>query len=205
MRVILFKSVDNLGSAGDVVDVKRGYYRNYLGPRGFAREASKSNLALMESQRKKIDEMVRRERAAAGQAAEALEGVELEFELRANDKGQLFGSVTSMDIGKALAARSLDIDRRKIEMPEVIKTLGSFPVRIRLYPGVFAEITITVKRLLTPEEIEAMKAEEERREQEKAAAAEAAQESAGDTEAELDDPVTPEEEAGPEAAASESE
>jgi len=163
MRVILFKSVDNLGSAGDVVDVKRGYYRNYLGPRGFAREASKSNLALVESQRKKIDDMVRREKAAAGQAAEALKGIELDFELRANDKGQLFGSVTSMDIAKALLEKGSQIDRRKIEMPENIKSLGTYPVKIRLYPEVFAVISIHVKRLLTPEEEENMRAEEERR------------------------------------------
>ncbi len=170
MRIVLFKSVDNLGSAGDVVDVKRGYYRNFLGPRGFAREATRANLALMESQKNKIQAMVQRERLAAGEAAEALQGVVLEFELRSNDKGQLFGSVTSMDIAKSLADKGLAIDRRKIEMPEAIKLLGTYPVRIRLYPEVFAEISITVKRLLTPEEIEHMKAEEERRERERAIA-----------------------------------
>lgn len=174
MKIILFRSVDNLGSAGDVVDVKRGYFRNYLGPRGYARLADKSSLALMESRRKKVDAMVRRERAAAGDMAAALNGIELAFELRANDRGQLFGSITTIDIAKALAEQGHEIDRKKIELPEHIKTLGRFPVRLRLYPEVYADIHVTVKRLLRPEEIEAMQEEEERKKREEERAREAA-------------------------------
>ncbi len=171
MKVILFRSVDNLGSAGEVVEVKRGYYRNYLGPRGYAKEATKANLALMESRRKKIDAMVARERAAAATSAEALTGVEVKFQLRANDRGQLFGSINTIDIAKALAELGHQVDRRKIELSEHIKSLGTFPVRVRLYPEVYGEISVTVERLLRPEEIELMREQEEKDAQRAAAKA----------------------------------
>jgi large subunit ribosomal protein L9 len=163
MKIVLFRSVDNLGAAGETVDVKRGYFRNYLGPRGFAAPATRANLALVESQRRKIEAMVARERSAATDAAKGLEGVALAFELRANERGQLFGSVGTIDIAKALAAKGHDVDRRKIELPEIIKTLGTFPVRIRLYPEVYASISVTVERLLSIAEREAIEEETARR------------------------------------------
>lgn len=176
MRVILFQSVDNLGAAGEVVNVKPGYFRNYLGPRGYARQATKANLALIESQRKKIEAMVAREREAAKAAAGDLNGVHLVFELRANDKGQLFGSVTTQEIARLLAEKGYTVDRRKIELSDPIKSVGENAVRIRLYPEVYAEITVEVKRFLRPEEIEAI----EEMERKKAEALEAA--AAGDSE-----------------------
>lgn len=155
MKVVLFKSVDNLGSAGEVVDVKRGYFRNYLGPRGYAKLATSGNLTLVESQRKKIEAMVQRERTEAQVAAQDLTGVSVTFQLRANDRGQLFGSVTTQDIAKALDEKGFKVDRRKIELSEHIKALGDYPVKIRLYPEVYAEIGVTVERLLRPDEVEA--------------------------------------------------
>jgi len=178
MRIILFKSVDNLGSAGDVVEVKKGYFRNFLGPRGFAKEANRQNLALMESRRKKIEAMVERERIAAGRSAEEINGTELEFELRSNDRGQLFGSVTTTDIAKALADKGFKVDRRKIELSEHIKSLGSYEVRVRLYPEVYAELKVHVKRLLTAEEAQMFAEEEERKAEEEARRAEEADEAA---------------------------
>jgi len=160
MKVVLFRSVDNLGSAGEVVDVRPGYFRNYLGPRGYAKEASKANLAEMESRRKKIEAIVARERAEAQDSAGSLNGIALAFELRANDRGQLFGSVSTADIAKALADKGHTVDRRKIELAEVIKSLGTFDVRVRLYPGVYAGLKVTVTRLLRPEEIEEMQEQE---------------------------------------------
>ncbi|MDK2971719.1 MAG: large subunit ribosomal protein [Candidatus Sumerlaeota bacterium] len=206
MKVILFRSVDGLGSAGQVVDVKRGYHRNYLAPRGYAREASRANLALMESRRKKIEAMVARERAVAAESAGELTGIKLTFEMRANDKGQLFGSVTSQDIAKALAEKGLKVDRRKIELAEHIKSLGTFPFRIRLYPGVYADLEVIVERFLRPEEREAMEeaaaaaaeAETARAEKDAPEAAEAA---AGEASAE----EAPSEEAAAEEAPAEAE
>ncbi|MBI5154353.1 50S ribosomal protein L9 [Candidatus Poribacteria bacterium] len=186
MKVVLFRSVDNLGSAGDVVDVRRGYYRNFLGPRGYAKLASRANLALMESQRKKIALVVARERNDAQAAAQALAGASVKFELRANDKGQLFGSVTTSDIAKALAEQGHEIDRRKIELSEHIKAVGTFHVRIRLYPEVYGEVSVTVERLLRPEERQALEEEQARAE---AAAAQAAAGDSAEDAAEEQEPV----------------
>lgn len=171
MKIVLFRSVDNLGAAGEVVDVKPGYFRNYLGPRGYARAATNANLALMQSRRKKIEAMVIRERSEATAAAGVLTGIELKYQLRANEKGQLFGSITTTDVAKSLKDLGHEVDRRKIEMAEHVKTLGTYPVRIRLYPEVYAEVKVTVERLLRPEEIEAA-AEDAKRNAAKAAAQE---------------------------------
>lgn len=187
MKVILFRSVDNLGQAGEVVDVKPGYFRNFLGARGYAKEASRANLALMESRRKKIEILVAKERAEAeGQRAQ-IDGTELSFELRANDRGQLFGSISTTDIANALAAKGMEVDRRKIEISEPIKHLGEFHVRIRLYPEVYGDVKVTVNRQLRPEEREAIEAEEEARAQAaKAAAAKAEAAPAEDDQADAD-------------------
>jgi large subunit ribosomal protein L9 len=163
MKVILFRSVDNLGQAGEVVDVKPGYFRNFLGARGYAKEATRANLALMESRRKKIEAIVAKERTDAQSQKAKIDGTELSFELRANDRGQLFGSVTTADIAAALAAKGHDVDRRKIEISEQIKHLGKFHIRVRLYPEVYGDITVMVERQLRPEDREAMEAEEEQR------------------------------------------
>ncbi|MGF1574242.1 MAG: 50S ribosomal protein L9 [Sumerlaeia bacterium] len=176
MQVILFRSVDNLGSAGEIVEVKRGYYRNFLGPRGYAKIANKENIALIEGRRKKIEVMLAREREEASTIAEKLTGVELTFSMRANDKGQLFGSVTSMDIAQQLANEGHAVDRRKIELPENLKAVGTYPVRIRVYPEVYAEISVIVQKEVRPEELEDQRiaeeeaaAEQERRSAEDAA------------------------------------
>jgi len=163
MKVILFRSVDNLGQAGEVVDVKPGYFRNFLGARGYAKEATRANLALMESRRKKIEAIVVQERSEAQSQKAKIDGTELTFELRANDRGQLFGSVSTADVAAALAAKGLEVDRRKIEISEQIKHLGKFHIRVRLYPEVYGDITVTVERQLRPEDREAMEAEEEQR------------------------------------------
>lgn len=198
MRVILFRSVDNLGSAGETVEVKRGYFRNFLGPRGFAREHTPANLSLVESSRKKLEAMVAHERSEANKSAEELNGIELTYELRANDKGQLFGSVTPIDVAKDLGERGHQVDRRKIEFTEPIKTLGTYPVRIRLYPEVFAEISVKVERFLRPEEIEAIEEQRRRDEKAKAEAKAAVAEEGAEAEAEATEAAA-EQSAAPEA------
>jgi large subunit ribosomal protein L9 len=188
MKVILFRSVDNLGQAGEIVDVKPGYFRNFLGARGFAKEATRANLALMESRRKKI------ERAEAESQKAGIDGIELTFELRANDRGQLFGSVTTGDIAAALAAKGHQVDRRKIEIGEPIKHLGSFKIRIRLYPEVYGDVTVKVERALRPEEREALEAEEEARAAKAAADAAKAEAASESAEVEASEADTPREE-----------
>src|SRR5690606_10091699 len=194
MKVILFRSVDNLGQAGEIVDVKPGYFRNFLGARGFAKEATRANLALMESRRKKIEAQVAHERAEAESQKAGIDGIELAFELRANDRGQLFGSVTTGDIAAALAAKGHQVDRRKIEIGEPIKHLGSFKIRIRLYPEVYGDVTVKVERALRPEEREALEAEEEARAAKAAADAAKAEAASESAEVEASEADTPREE-----------
>lgn len=155
MQVVLLRSVDNLGTAGDTVEVRPGYYRNFLKPRGFADLATPAVLKLVESRRRKLAALVEREKAAASSARGSLDGVQIEFHLRASEKGQLFGSVTTNDIARELGKLGHNVDRRTIEIGEPIKSLGSHKVRVRLYTGIYAEVKIEVKRQLRPGEEDA--------------------------------------------------
>jgi large subunit ribosomal protein L9 len=145
MKVILMNDVKSLGSIGDVVDVADGYARNYLLPRGLAAEASKGSLALLEQQRRA---KARRDAAAVADA-EAL-GKQLEESVvtvaaRAGGNGRLFGAITNASVAEAIhAALGVDVDRHKIELPDNIKSLGNYPVQIRLGKNVVAKTTVKV-------------------------------------------------------------
>jgi len=144
MQVILRERMDHLGDAGEVVDVKPGYARNYLIPRGFAYEASDANIRRIDRERaqgvKRAEEQLVGARARAG----ALEGVSLTFNARAAQEGRLFGSITSADIADKLAEQGIEIDRRQIELEEPIKALGVFSVPVRLHADVRPEIKVWV-------------------------------------------------------------
>lgn len=152
MKIVLLKSVDKLGTAGETVNVRPGYYRNFLGPRGMAVLATEANIKLVESRRKVLEAIVVKERSEAETVRAGINGKEVKFQLRANDKGQLFGAVNSVMVGEELHKLGFDIDRRKIEIGEQIKTLGPHKVRLRLYPEIFAEISVVVERALLPGE-----------------------------------------------------
>lgn len=144
MQVILRDRIENLGEAGDVVDVKPGYGRNYLIPRGLAYEASAANVRRMEAERAA---QTRKEAETLGEArkqASAIEGVSLTFNARAGQEGKLFGSITSGDIADKLAEQGIAIDRRQIELDEPIKSLGVHSVPVRLHTQVRPEIKVWV-------------------------------------------------------------
>lgn len=144
MQVILRDRIENLGDAGDVVDVKPGYGRNYLIPRGLAYEASPANVRRMEAERAAQG---RKEAETLGEArtrASALEGVSLTFNARAGQEGKLFGSITNGDIADKLAEQGIQIDRRHIELDEPIKSLGVHSVPVRLHTQVRPEIKVWV-------------------------------------------------------------
>jgi large subunit ribosomal protein L9 len=144
MQVILRDRIENLGDAGDVVDVKPGYGRNYLIPRGLAYEASPANVRRMEAERAAQG---RKEAETLGEArtrASALEGVSLTFNARAGQEGKLFGSITNGDIADKLAEQGIQIDRRQIELDEPIKSLGVHSVPVRLHSQVRPEIKVWV-------------------------------------------------------------
>ncbi len=146
MRVILNDHVEHLGERGKVVDVKPGYARNYLLPKGLAYVDTPGNRKLFEQEQKRWEELDLKRRSAAEQVAASLEGVELLFERRASEKDVLFGSVTTHDIAAALAERGIEIDRRKIQLHSPIKELGSFEVPVAIHREITVSIPVHVVR-----------------------------------------------------------
>jgi large subunit ribosomal protein L9 len=145
MEVILKEDIDKLGHRGDVVKVADGYGRNYLLPRKLAIEATKANKNIIEQMKAAA---VRRSAAEKGEAeilAKQFDVVELEFSRKVGEKDHLFGSVTSADIAEALSAKGFNVDRRKIQLDEPIKSLGDFDVPIKLHRDVTARFKVSVK------------------------------------------------------------
>ena len=148
MKVILKEDMSNLGVAGDVVDVKAGYARNYLLPQGLAYTASAANVRRIEAERSQREEVSRREYLEARRRASQLEGKQLVFQARAGEEGKLFGSVTNADLADRLNEQGLDyeIDRRWIHLEEPIKALGDFTVPVRLHGDVTVDVDVRVER-----------------------------------------------------------
>ncbi|HEX7238677.1 MAG TPA: 50S ribosomal protein L9 [Longimicrobiaceae bacterium] len=144
MQVILRDRMENLGDAGEIVDVKPGYARNYLIPQGLAYAATASNIKQIEREKADRQEKEAATLGAARERAAKLEGVSLTFNARAGQEGKLFGSITSGDIAEKLAEQGHEVDRRSIELEEPIKALGVFTVPIRLHPQVHPEIKVWV-------------------------------------------------------------
>ncbi|GAC1396116.1 MAG: 50S ribosomal protein L9 [Vulcanimicrobiaceae bacterium] len=145
MKIILMSDVKSLGTTGTVLEVADGYARNFLLPRGLAAEASKGSLALLEQQRKA---KARRDAEAVANAealGKQLEGLQLTVPAKAGGNGKLFGAVTNGNVADAIhAALGVEIDRHKIEVPENIKSLGSYPIEIRLAKNITAKTTVKV-------------------------------------------------------------
>jgi large subunit ribosomal protein L9 len=148
MKVILKEDMSNLGVAGDVVDVKAGYARNYLLPQGFAYTASAANVRRIEAERSQREEVSRREYLEARRRASQLEGKQLVFQARAGEEGKLFGSVTNADVADRLNEQGLDfeIDRRWVHLEEPLKALGDFTVPVRIHSDVTVDVEVRVER-----------------------------------------------------------
>ena len=144
MEVILREDVPHLGSIGDIVKVRPGYARNYLLPRGLATVADKRNLRSLEHERRLVEERRRRAVSAADGVAKQLAAARIVISARAGEEGKLFGSVTNIDIERALAEQGLTVERRRIRLDEPIKTLGDRIVPVSLAAGVQSEITVSV-------------------------------------------------------------
>ncbi|MFD7079723.1 50S ribosomal protein L9 [Streptomyces roseus] len=145
MKIILTHEVSGLGTAGDVVDVKDGYARNYLVPRGFAirwTKGGEKDVAQIRRARK-IHEIATIEQANEVKAK--LEGTKVRLATRSGDAGRLFGSVTPADIATAIeASGGPKVDKRRVELAAPIKTLGSYQVSVRLHPEVAANVGVEV-------------------------------------------------------------
>ena len=141
MEVILLENVETLGSRGQIVKVANGYGRNYLLPRKMAIAATPQNRKWVEQQRVRFLKLEASERGQAEDLAKLMEGVTVVATRRSGEKGQLFGSVTTMDIEEGLAAQGYTISRRKIHLGSPLKSIGEFDVPIRLH----RDVTVTVK------------------------------------------------------------
>jgi len=144
MDVILTENVKGLGSIGDVVKVKPGYGRNFLVPQGLAVEASARNIKELEHHKRQLARKAAKLSKEAADIKARIEAVECSFVHKASDEGKLFGSVTSKEIAEALAAKGIEIDRRKILLDHAIKELGKHQVEIKLNAGVNATIKVDV-------------------------------------------------------------
>lgn len=144
MRVILMQDVLHTGKRGEILNVKPGFARNYLIPQGFALEATGGNLMVFEQQKKKIDAKHAEERDVALEVAEQLTGMKVEIAKRVGESETLYGSVTATEVAELLAAKDVEVDRRRVDLEGGIKTVGEHPVRIELHPDVVAEIIVNV-------------------------------------------------------------
>ena len=146
MKLILQQDVKKLGKKGDIVDVSEGYARNFLLPQKLALPASNTNLNVANQQKaseeRKKERMLDEARVLAAQLAK----VGVTISVKQGEGGKLFGSVTAKDIAEAMQAQyDIEMDKRKIELKDAIKTPGEFPVTIKLHPEVSAQIQVTVK------------------------------------------------------------
>jgi large subunit ribosomal protein L9 len=145
VQVILRDDVPKLGKIGDVVRVKPGYARNFLLPRGLAVEANPKNLRVLEHQKRVIAAKADREHKSADATAKRLDGLALTVRARAGEEGRLFGSVTNMDVERLLAEKGFVIDRRRIELAEPIKQVGTYPITVQVGRAVRATVQLTVE------------------------------------------------------------
>lgn len=141
MEVILKEDIVNLGKIGDVVRVRDGYARNYLLPRGLVLVANKKNLKTYDHHKKMVSEQKQKVVRQAQSVADQLATVSLVIPMKVGEEGRLFGSVTGIQIEKALKAQGLSVDRRKIQLAEPIKSAGDHEVPIRLS----ADLTVPLK------------------------------------------------------------
>jgi large subunit ribosomal protein L9 len=145
MEIILRQAVESLGKPGDVVDVKSGYARNYLIPRGLAYPATEGYKKQIAQQKARLEAAESDRVAAARQLAERLEQVSLTFSARVGEEEKLFGSVTAADIAQQLHAQGFDmIERRQIDLHDPIKSLGVYRVPVKLHAEVKPEVRVWV-------------------------------------------------------------
>jgi len=144
VQVILSEDVQSLGQAGELVNVKPGFAFNFLIPQGKAIAATEASKRELEHQRRVITEKVRRELEVLEGERKKIDGVVVEITAQAGEEGKLFGSVTTLQISEKLAEQGIDVDRRRIDLPEAIKTLGEHAVVVKLHRQLTATIKVKV-------------------------------------------------------------
>ena len=145
MKVILTADVDKLGKSGEMKDVAEGYARNFLIPRKLAVPAAGGAFRAWQHDIANREEKRQREREEADIAATRIASTTLTMGVKVGEGGKLYGSITAKDIADALARRGITVDRHKVELPDPLKSLGTYKVAIKVYPGMTPEVTIVVE------------------------------------------------------------
>lgn len=146
MKVILKEDVPSLGKRGDTIKVSDGYARNFLIPKGLALEATGKNINVLEHAKKVIAQQSEKEQKKAETLLQQFSGVTVTIPCKVGEQDKLFGSVTGKDIEKALQEKGFEVDKRQVVIEEAIKSLGEHRVKIKLHPGIVADITVNVTR-----------------------------------------------------------
>ncbi len=145
MKVVLIRELEGYGTVGTVINVKDGFARNYLIPRGIAIPATEPNLRHVNSILSQKQRKLQKEKEKALALAKNLEGLMLEVKHRVGEKGKLYGSVTNAEIAKALAEKGFEVDRKKIVLTKPIREVGIYTVLIKLHPEVEVHIKVDVQ------------------------------------------------------------
>ena len=146
MQIILKQSVEKLGEAGEQVKVSDGYARNYLIPKGFAVKADKQHIAMLEHERSLIEHRKKKDMKGAEKIANKIRSLSCVLKRQSGEQDKLFGSVTSIDIAAFLKEQGVEIDRKKIQLDEPIKSLGTHKVPIHVHPEMVVELKVKVQQ-----------------------------------------------------------
>ena len=146
MKVILRQNYESLGQVGDIVEVKEGFARNFLIPRKIAYTALKGNVIALEEEKKNFEKKLQQEIQSAEKLAVELEKVSVSIPVQVGEEDKIFGSVTTQMIADSLKEKGYEIDKRKIEIEEPIKSLGIYGISIKLHANVTANIKVWVVR-----------------------------------------------------------
>jgi len=147
MKVVLTKDVEGWGTIGDVIEVKKGFARNYLIPRGLALELTEENKRFIDNILAQKARKLQREKEKALELAKKLNGVEIEIERPIGVTGKMYGSVTISDIAEKLKEKGIEVDKKKIMLRNPIRNLGSYNIQVKLHP----EVSATIKVHVVPE------------------------------------------------------
>jgi large subunit ribosomal protein L9 len=145
MKVVLTGDVEGKGFFGDIIEVKDGYARNYLIPRGLALPATEGNIKHVQEILRQRSRKLERDKKKAKEIAKKLEGLMIEILKPAGEKGKLFGSVTASDVVEKLKEQGIEIERKMVIFPHKIREIGIYTIRVRLHRDVQVEIKIDVK------------------------------------------------------------
>ena len=146
MKIILKKDIEKLGKAGEIVETKNGYARNYLIPKGFAVAASAANMKVYEQERLAEQRKIQKDIEEAQVVAAQLEKVSITATIQVGEEDKVFGAITNQNIAELLQEKGFDIDRKKIILEEPLKALGVFEVPIKLHSEVEAQVKVWIVR-----------------------------------------------------------